>query len=341
MSGAAGSDVRVVPFEPAHTEAVLDLMRRWSPDHPELAERSLIDWQRCARYVALVGDRVVGQICQVSHEFRYADARPSVQVGWGITLVLDMSDDATRKAAGRQLLATCENAEGLKYGAVGVVPTIEPAYLRRGHRLTRDSSAYYARFFRPEKALAYWQKPTWLAPAVQVGNLISWPRAAEAPGTLERITRFDPAWDATWDRMLRARYEFAGTRTADYLNYKLAQPRREYHAYVHRGADGAPDGYVVFRRAKHLTRDLDVVKLCDFVGSGAALDALLGLAVHFAREEQSRGTYGIVGLSSMVDADAMRRAGLWVKRPYPVVLAGGVEGQVRVSFFDSDLDDLW
>lgn len=335
------SEVRVVPYEPQHLEPVLELMRKWSPDHPELAERSLIDWQRCARYVAMSGERVVGQICQVAQEYRYNDARASVQVGWGITLVLDMSDDAKRKAAGRQLLATCENADGLKYGAVGVVPTIEPAYIRRGHRLTRDSSAYFARFFRPEKALAYWNKPTWLAPAVQVGNLVNWPKSATASGTLERITRFEPSWDPIWDQLLRKRYELSGTRSADYLNYKLAQPRREYHAYVHRNADGAVDGYVVFRRAKHLTRDLDVVKICDFVGEGAVLDALLGTATRFAREEQSRGTYGIVGLSAMVDAPAMKRAGLWVQRPYPVVLAAGVEGAIRVSFFDSDLDDLW
>lgn len=335
------AEVRVVPYEPHHLEPVLELMRQWSPDHPELAERSLVEWQRCARSVALDGDRMVGQICQVAHEFRYRDSRASVPLGWGITLVLDMSDDATRKAAGRLLLATCENAPGLKYAAVGVVPTIEPAYLRRGHRLTRDSSAYFARFFRPEKALAYWNKPTWLAPAVQLANLINRPKNASAPGRLERITRFDAAWDATWDAMLRARYELAGTRTADYLNYKLAQPRRDYHAYVHRSAQGAVNGYVVFRRAKHLTRDLDVVKICDFVGEGAVLDALLSLATEFAREEQGRGTYGIVGLSAMVDAPALKRAGLWVQRPYPVVLAGGVEGSIRVSFFDSDLDDLW
>jgi hypothetical protein len=32
---------------------------------------------------------------------------------------------------------------------------------------------------------------------------------------------------------------------------------------------------------------------------------------------------------------------MYVARPYPVVLAAGIEGRVRVSFFDSDLDNLW
>ena len=335
------SDVRIVAFEPQHLEPVLELMRRWGASHPELTNPEMFAWQRCARYVALAGDRVVGHIGQVAHEFRYRDARPSVQVGWGITLVLDMSDDAIRKVAGRQLLAACEQAPGLKYGAVGVVPAIEPAYERRGHRLTRDASAYFARFFRPEKALAYWGKPTWLTPAVQAANAWYWPKAPTAQGRVEPITRFDPDWDATWDTLLRQRYEFAGTRSADYLNYKLAQPKRSYRALLHRDAEGRPDGYVVFRRARHLTRDLDVVKICDFVGSESALAQLLHEAVQFARQEQAGGTHGIVALSHVVDAPVLRRAGLWVQRPYPVVLAGGVEGSVRVSFFDSDLDDLW
>lgn len=335
------TDVRVVPYEPAHLESILDLMRRWSPDHPELADRSLYEWQRCARFVALADGRVVGQICQIAHEFRYADERTAAQIGWGITLVLDMSDDAIRKAAGRQLLAACESAPGLKYAAVGVVPAIEPAYLRRGHRLTRDSSQYYARFFRPDKALAYWGKSKWLAPAMQIANAVIRPGGRVSNGTFERIERFDAAWDATWDRLLRARYELAGARTADYLNYKLAQPNREYVAHIHRDPHGALDGYLVVRRARHRTRDLDLVKVCDFAATEPALDDLLAVAMAYAYAAESRGTYGIVGLSGVEDAAAFRRAGLWVARPYPVVLAAGVEGRIRVSFFDSDLDDLW
>jgi hypothetical protein len=338
------SDVRVVPFEARHLDATLAMMRQWSPEHPELGERSLVEWQRCARYVALKGETVVGQICQVSHEFRYGSGTNAgsapVRIGWGITLVLDMSDDATRKAAGRQLLATCEEAPGLKYAAVGVVPAIEPAYLRRGHQLTRDASSYFARFFAPSKALAYWKKATWLAPAVHAANLVFQPETRMRHGSVERITRFDPAWDATWDRLLAARYELYGQRDAEYLNYKLAQPNRDYHAYVHRGRDGAVDGYVVFRRARHRTRDMDLVKICDFAGTAESLQDLFATAVRFARTE-ARGTYGIVALSAAVDAPLLKRAGLFVAQPYPVVVAAGVPGKMRVSFFDSDLDDLW
>ncbi len=333
-------EVRVIPFEEKYLAETLAMMRKWSPYHPELGERSLYEWQRCTRYLAMAGDKVVGQICQIPHEFRYADGRPPVMLGWGITLVLDMSDDGIRKAAGRQLLKACEDAPGLKYAAVGVVPNIEGAYLRRGHQLKRDSSDYYARFFHPEKALAYWNKPKSLAPALKLANLVIRPRTRTRFGTLDPITRFRPEWDATWDRMLKTRYELYGARDAGFLNYKLAQPNREYHAFVHRNREGFVDGYIVYRRARHRVKDLDLVKICDFVGEQTANADMLAEAMRYAIHD-APGTYGIAGLSSVVDAKLFRSTGMYVVQPYPVVVAAGVEGKIRVDFFDSDLDNLW
>ena len=334
------TEVRIVPCEERHVPDILAMMRQWSPDHPELGERSLYEWQRCVRFVALAGERVVGQICQIAHEFRYADGRMPVMIGWGITLVLDMSDDATRISAGRQLLKVCEQAPGLKYAGVGVVPVIEPVYVRRGHQVTRDACSYFARFFAPAKALAYWKKPAILAPALRAANALLRPRTKIRFGSVEAIPRFLPEWDATWERLLKARYEFYGKRDAEYLNYKLEQPNRVYRTFVHRDRAGAIDGYIVYRRARHLVRDMDLVKICDFVGSAAALADLFASAMRYATSE-ARGTYGIVALSSVVDAAALRAAGLYLARPYPVVVAAGVPGKMRVSFFDSDLDDLW
>lgn len=333
-------DVAIIPFDERYLAEALALMGRWSPDHPELAERSLYDWQRCARYLALAGGRVVGHIAQVEHEFRHADGRPSVLLGWGITLVLDTSDDATRKAAGRGLLKACEDAPGLKYAAVGVVPAIEPAYLRRGHQIRRDANRYYARFFEPGKALAYWNRPAALGPLMKLANAFLRPRARARYGTLERITRFRPEWDRIWDSLMQQQYELYGRRDAEFLNYKLAQPNRSYHAFLHRDRSGAVDGYIVYRRAKHLVRDMDLVKICDFVGSRSAKRDMFAEAMRFAMHD-APGTYGIVGLSSTVDAPEFRSVGMYVSRPYPVVLAAGVEGRIRVDFFDSDLDNLW
>ncbi len=333
-------DVAIIPFDERYLAETLAMMRTWSPDHPELGERSLYDWQRCTRYLAMKQGRVVGHIAQVEHEYRYADGRPPVKLGWGITLVLDMSDDTTRKIAGRGLLKACEDAPGLKYAAVGVVPTIEPAYLRRGHQIRRDSSSYFARFFRPAKALAYWSRSAALGPLVSVANAFRRPRTRVRYGALERIDRFRPEWDAVWDGLMREQYELYGKRDAEFLNYKLAQPRREYFTFVHRDRSGRLDGYVVYRRARHNVRDLDLVKICDFVGSHEAKLDMLAEAMRFAVRDAS-AAYGIVGLSSTLDTPEFRAAGMYIARPYPVVLAAGVEGRIRVDFFDSDLDNLW
>jgi len=332
--------VEIIPFDPKYLEETLAMMLEWSPDHPELGERSLYDWQRCTRYLALADGKVVGHIGQIAHEFRYANGRPPVTLGWGITLVLDTTDDATRKAAGRGLLKACEDATGLRYAAVGVVPAIEPAYLRRGHQIKRDGSNYYARFFRPDRALAYWKKPAVLALPMKLANVILRPATRVRFGTVEPITHFSPEWDSVWDGLAKQQYEAYGARDAEFLNYKLAQPHREYHTFVHRDVSGVVDGYIVYRRAQHRVRDLDLVKICDFMASPTAKLDLLAEAMRFALND-APGTHGIVGLSAGEDAAAFRATGMYVVRPYPVVLAAGVEGRVRVTFFDSDLDNLW
>ncbi len=333
-------EVEIIRLDPKYLVETLAMMRKWGPDHPELSERSLYDWQRCTRYLALAGGKVVGHIGQIEHEFRYADDRPPVTLGWGITLVLDMSDDATRKLAGRGLLAACEDTPGVEYAAVGVVPAIEPAYLRRGHQIKRDANNYYARFFRPGRALAYWKKPTAFGPLMKLANAMLRPQTRVRFGTLEPITRFRPEWDSIWDNLAKQQYESYGTRDAEFLNYKLAQPNRTYFTFLHGDLSGAIDGYIVYRRAQHHVRDMDLVKICDFVGSRTAKLDMFAEAMRFAVND-ARGTYGIVGLSAGAEAPEFRATGMYVVRPYPVVLAAGVEGRIRVNFFDSDLDDLW
>jgi hypothetical protein len=129
-------------------------------------------------------------------------------------------------------------------------------------------------------------------------------------------------------------------RDAEFLNHKLAQPNRRYYAFLHRDESRAIDGYIVYRRARHLVKDMDIVKVCDFVGSRTAKLDMLAEAMRFAILD-APGTYGVVGLSSAVDAPLFKSVGMYVSRPYPVVLAAGIGGKVRVDFFDSDLDNLW
>src|SRR5207245_11151095 len=158
-----------------------------------------------------------------------------------------------------------------------------------------------ARFFRSGEALAYWKQRAAFAPLVTLANAVLRPQTRIRYGTLEPITRFRPEWDAICDNLLKQQYELYGTRDAAFLNYKLAQPNRQYFTLLHRDRSGAIDGYVVYRRAKHLARDMDLVKICDFVGSRAAKRDMFAAAMRYAVQEAA-GTYGIVGLSSTRDA---------------------------------------
>src|SRR2546430_16541887 len=92
-------EVEIIPFDAKSLAETLAMMRHWSPDHPELGERSLYDWQRCTRYLALAGGKGVGHIGQIAPEFRYTKGRSPVKLGWGITPGLQMSVDTTPKAA--------------------------------------------------------------------------------------------------------------------------------------------------------------------------------------------------------------------------------------------------
>ena len=58
--------------------------------------------------------------------------------------------------------------------------------------------------------------------------------------------------------------------------------------------------------------------------------------------DKTRGTKRVTPeFSAAAGAPESRPAGLYAPLPYPVVLAAGIAGRVRVDFFDSDLDNLW
>src|SRR2546430_9282651 len=107
-------DVAIIPFDEKYLAETLAMMRRWSPHHPELGERSLYDWQRCSRYLALAGGKVVGPIGKIDHEFAYANGPPPGKLGGGFTLGPALPDNPRPKPPARQLLKACEDPPGPK-----------------------------------------------------------------------------------------------------------------------------------------------------------------------------------------------------------------------------------
>ena len=330
------SDVVIRDFEESQMDELLKLLAEWSPEHPELGQGDIVKWQKCFRFVAMHEDKIVGYIAQIAHDFKYG--KPSgkegiEKIGWGVTLVLNMSDNNVRKQSGRLLLGRCEENPPLHYAAVGVVPTIEEPYKRRGHLVRRDCSKMYGRFMQPTKALKYMNKSTFYAPIMKLANTIySAPKKVDK-SKMEKITEFKPEWDEKWDRILSEQKELYGIRDAEFLNYKLSQPNRDYHVYVHND-----DGYIIFRQGKHLTRDMHLVKVCDLVGTEKAKVDLISLAVEYGEEV---GAYGVVGLGSFDEEAVYKKAGMPISLPYPITMRPHITNVMHITFFESDLDNLW
>ena len=330
------SEVEIRDFEESQMDELLSLLTKWSPEHPELGQGDIVKWQKCFRFVAMYEGKIVGYIAQIVRDFKYglkSGKEGTEPIGWGVTLVLDMSNNDVRKQTGRLLLARCENNPPLQYAAVGVVPAIEEPYKRRGHLVRRDCSKFYGRFLQPSKALAYMDKPAIYAPFMKIANMFYPKHKKLDKSKMKRISEFKPEWDAKWDKILYEQKEIYGVRDAKFLNYKLTQPNRDYNVYIH-----DDDGYIIFRQAKNLTRDMHLVKVCDLVGTEKAKADLISLAVEYAEEINA---YGVVGLGSIEEEPFYKKAGMFVSKPYPITMRPHITQTMHISFFESDLDNLW
>jgi hypothetical protein len=329
---------------------VVQFLKEQCPDHPELADSNRFKWQRSKHWVALDDDgRIRGYIGQICETFCIGSIRK--ECGFAIDVIPDtLSGDAIRKESGRLLLKTAE--DNLPYTGVGIVPGIIPVYERRGHIVRREDARMYIRPIRPKAVIDYIRsKATWghvnakkiMIPFLTVANWI-YPREpfrepevvagdSAGRGGMRRIERFDPKDDPTWLKWLSNRYGMFAKRDADYLNYKLEQPYRKYNVFIHENERHEADGYIVWRQAVHPTTGFTIIKIGDLVGSDAARNA----AVATVPMEGD----AVMALGSALDRDFYRRAGLWLSIPYTVVIPPGHEEKVHVSFFDSDLDDMW
>ncbi|MEE9554587.1 MAG: hypothetical protein V3W18_09840 [candidate division Zixibacteria bacterium] len=328
--------VEILELKNSQFDELLSFLKKWGLDHPELGEGHILRWQRCHRFVAVYEGKIVGYIGQIPHDFKYGksiDNKGIEHIGWGVTLVLDMSESSIRKQAGRGLLNRVEHNAPLLFSGVGIVPAIEEPYKRRGYEIRRDSTKMYARFVKPSKALRYLGKPVYYAPLIKLANLKYRSSTAIPYDKITEIDHFKPEWDSIWDSILYEQYEFFGIRNAEYLNYKLKQPNRRYHAYKH--FDG---GYIIFRIAQHRIKDLKLVKICDLVGTEAIKNDLLRISLKFLYEQHA---YGIVALASSKDEKIYKKAGLYISKSYPIAMQEHIRAKMHVSFYDSDLDNLW
>lgn len=327
--------MEVVPYQNDYEQGVLELFRTFSPDHPELADIKNFRWQKCMRYIAILGERVIGHIAQLPGTM-YVKHTPC-EVGWGATLIVSNENPVLQTFSGTKLLDQVTTKSALPFAAVGVVPEIEASHRRRGYHINRMHLRMYSRLLRPSRALKFMKMPTLLALPINVLNLIFRGKNSNS-STLKSVSRFEPEWDSLWLAILMEQNTNFTARTAEYLNYKISQPDKQYKCFLHLDRNGRPDGYIVYRVGRHRTKNLELLRVCDLVGGSEAKSDLLYHAVNNGKKS---GVDGIVALASCQDAGLYRAAGMWVGRPYTIVLPWELTGRTQVTFFDSDLDNLW
>lgn len=328
-------------FRESELEELAKFLYDNAPDHPELGNKDLLLWTKSYRFISRSKGEIAGYIAQIPHLYNYGKKSGKTgteNIGWSVTLVLkdfgDTPDAARRRTAfTHELLLKTENNSPWKFGAVGVVPEIEEFYKIRGHNVRRDCLRMYARFLKPSRMIGYLNKSALFSFPISVANTVLRPPKKKQNPKIDQISEFDPAWDDEWDSILSKRYELYGARNAEFLNYKLSQPNKNYHVYRH-----SDSGYIVFREARHFTKDLYIIRICDLVGTDRARIELLSIAAAYARKVNA---YGIVAVGSYVDEALYRKSGLYISRPYVVTLPPSITAKIHVTFFDADLDNLW
>ena len=317
------------------TPDVLSLIADNAPRHPELADGKIIEWQHGYRFIHRnKKGKAVGLLCVLPQEL----TGPENDTGWLTTLILDMSLPREERRKVFRMFYERAVATGLTISAVGVVEAIIRTYKRLGMPVRYDWLNMYCRILRPIKFLRGQGKTPLLAPVIIAGNAVFRPESGVPKPTkqIQKIVKFEPEWDATWRLILTAQHLASGVRTAEYLNYKLSQPNRDYQCLGWFNGKG-PGAYIIYRLAKHNVDDLWVMKICDLVGEEDAKSALLNHAI--AHATNNTDVYGVVALGASYDKAFYRKNGMWVSRKY--IIATPPRRKLNVTFFDSDLDNLW
>lgn len=299
--------------------------------------------------------RMLGHDLLVPFRFRIGDEEFDTLANTNLIVAPELAG----KKQGRRLL---EKHESLGPVCWGIGSTKVALHVLGGRGWTRiEEPRLYALFLRPRPCLRFSgiseSIAFFAAPAVKAMNLL-WSavaslKTARVPGiTHERIDRFDPDWDTTWDKAL-APYGIHFVRRAEHLNWKYFTRNDVSHrALLFRGEDGGPVAYAVYRRAVNQNPPVVLGRIVDLVCN----PHIPGLASHVVRttirELKTMDVDGIVGLASTCDLRRAYRAnGMIVSRPEPASLLerGFSIAELRKQYSDlwyltlgdADLDDYW
>ncbi len=315
--------IEIEKYHISKTKELSDFLTEHAPRHPEIWDCTMINWQKGNKYLALMNGKIVGFIMQINQQFS-----KGYEIGWTTTIILNRKNKIIQALTGDALLKKVESLTSYPC-SVGVVDNMIEPYKKRGYNVRYDCSRLYSRFLKPSKGVKFLGYSKVLTIILSFLNMIFRIKSLRQNQFIEQISKFDKTYDS-WESKLNI-YSVHGIRNKEYLNWKLQQPHKKYIAIK----NNRNNEYMICRVAQHPVKDFVALKICDIVATDKT--DFITYAIHIAEE---LGVDAIISLDSQLDSNAYRKCGMYMEKKYPIAVRG-IDKKVHVTFFDSDLDNLW
>lgn len=310
-------------------------------------------------WIALDGDRVVGQTGAMIEPIKFGDA--ATTVAWSVdTHVLPKYRG---QGVGHRLQEASQHHHGI-FMSLAMSPRNRTIKASLGARMLRPMELFELRCTVPRHRVADGIRRRigrWSCAASAVGldRIVAasvtrlakrrWQRRSGdvqqrlASLQVTAITRFDERFDEFWSRH-RQRYDMAVERTSKYLNWKFcSQPYAAYRSFIAERDDRLV-GYVVFRAA--VAPEPPVGSIADVLLDSDNPAQMADLVVAAVDALRNSGVDGVrVGTSLPALASSLRRLGFRPTRTYiPMCYARDLRvADDAVTLFglgDHDLDQV-
>lgn len=318
--------IRVEKYHKSKTKELSEFLTIHAPRHPEIWDCKMINWQKGNKFLAFNGNKIVGFIMQINQKFT-----KGYNIGWTTTIILNRNNKIIQALAGDALLKEVEKLTP-HAGAVGVVDYIVEPYKKRGYDVRHDCSNLYSRFLNPSKGLKFLGYNKMLSPVLMLLNSLFRVKKSDenvVKYQFEQIEKFKDTC-ITWMSRLNI-YGVYSIRNKEYLNWKLSQPNKKYIAIMNR----LSSEYMICRVAQHPVKDFIALKICDIVATDKT--DFIAYAIKMAKALR---VDAIISLDSQLDEDVYKKCGMYMKKKYPIAIKG-IKEKMHITFFDSDLDNLW
>ncbi len=242
-------------FRYADRRAVESLFRRVFGHDAAEANRLRWEWQYVRNpmnrgrspeiWVAREGPTVIGQFGTMPVRLQVAGGE--IAASWGTDLLV--APERQRQGLGEVLVRAWDHEAGATL-AVGQ----SPSSARLFARLRWPDVGPLPCLVKPLTRRAF-RQPSWPVPINRFVSALTLPvvltvsRRRPLLAQVAPLRHFDASFTSLWER-LRARFDFAVRRDADYLNWKYVEPPHIRYSIVALRRDDRTDGYAVYRHVR-------------------------------------------------------------------------------------------